>query len=111
MRPIALLRTNNVLSSASGLGRATVDMIVKNGGNAAILDLNEGLGNNAASELGSSVRFFLCDVTESDSIAKAVEGTVAWVKQSEKPLGGIIPAAGVGNPATVCSSTTNPVPM
>lgn len=94
-------RTFVVTGGASGLGRATVDMIVKGGGNAAILDLNEGLGDKAASELGSSVRFFQCDVTETASITKAVEGTTAWVKQSGKPLGGIIPAAGVGNPATI----------
>ncbi|CAI4218483.1 unnamed protein product [Parascedosporium putredinis] len=94
-------RTFVVTGGASGLGRATVDMIIKNGGNAAILDLNEGQGNKAASELGSSVRFFQCDVTETESITKAVEGTVAWVKQSGRPLGGIIPAAGVGNPATI----------
>jgi hypothetical protein len=44
------------------------------------------------------------DVTDTESIAAAVAGTAEWVSQTGKPLGGIIPAAGVGNPGLVCIS-------
>jgi 3-hydroxyacyl-CoA dehydrogenase / 3-hydroxy-2-methylbutyryl-CoA dehydrogenase len=67
----------------------------------AILDMNEDMGNAFAKDLGSSAKFFVCDVLDTDSITAAVQGTVAWIKQTGKPMGGVIPAAGVGNPATV----------
>lgn len=76
-------------------------MLLQNGANAAILDLNADLGQQAASELGSSARFFQCDVTSSESIAGAVKATMEWVTESGKPLGGIVPAAGIATPGTV----------
>ena len=42
-----------VTGGASGLGRATVEMIVAAGGKVAILDMNEGLGNALVAELGA----------------------------------------------------------
>ena len=77
--------------------------VCKNGGNAAILDMNEEDGEAFAKELGGSGRFFVCNVLETDSIAKAVEGAAAWAKETGKTLGGVIPAAGVSTPATVSS--------
>lgn len=77
-------------------------MILQNGGNAAILDLNDETGKKAAAELGPSARFFACDVTSSESVAEAVKGTAAWIAETGKTLGGIIPAAGIATPATVC---------
>jgi hypothetical protein len=76
--------------------------IVASGGNAAVLDMNEELGNALVKELGPAlVRFFVCDVADTDNIAAVVKATVDWVKQTGKPLGGIIPAAGVGRPGLV----------
>lgn len=34
-----------------------------------------------------------------------------WIKQTKAPLGGIIPAAGVGNPAKLIDKKNQPVPM
>ena len=76
-------------------------MILQNGGNVAILDLNADNGKKAAGELGPSARFFACDVTSSESISEAVKGTVAWIAETGKSLGGIVPAAGIATPATV----------
>ena len=78
-------------------------MILENGGNVAILDLNADLGKKAAGELGAGARFFACDVTDSASIAAAVKGAMAWIKETGKPLGGVVPAAGIANPGTVRS--------
>lgn len=53
-------------------------------------------------ELGSSrARFFETDVSDTDSVAAAVQGTMEWVKQTEKEVGGVVAAAGVGNPGKV----------
>lgn len=88
-------------TSASGLGRACVEEICKNGGNAAIFDMNDELGEELVKELGSAGKFFVCNVLDTDSIAKAVQDTVNWIKETGKTLGGVIPAAGVSTPATV----------
>lgn len=55
-------------------------------------------------ELGGAARarFFAVDVTDTASIAAATKATAEWVAETNKPLGGIIPAAGVGNPGLVC---------
>ncbi|KAH8905852.1 NAD(P)-binding protein [Coniochaeta sp. PMI_546] len=104
-------RTFVVSGGASGLGRATILEIVKNGGNAAILDMNSEQGEAFAKELGSSARFWVCDVSDTDSIAAAVKGIVEWVHQTGVPLGGIIPAAGVGNPALMLDKSNRPLPL
>ncbi|KAJ0160620.1 3-hydroxyacyl-CoA dehydrogenase type-2 [Colletotrichum tanaceti] len=101
-------RTFIISGGASGLGQACVEEICKNGGNAAILDMNEENGKELVSKLGSSAKFFLCDVLDTASIEAAVQGTAAWVKQSGKPVGGVIPAAGVGNPSTILDRNGNP---
>ncbi|KEY68406.1 hypothetical protein S7711_01182 [Stachybotrys chartarum IBT 7711] len=94
-------RTFLVSGGASGLGRACVQEICANGGYAAVLDMNEELGREFVQELGGSARFFICDVLDTDSVAKAVQGAVAWVGETGKTLGGVIPAAGVSTPATM----------
>jgi NAD(P)-dependent dehydrogenase (short-subunit alcohol dehydrogenase family) len=76
--------------------------ICKKGGYAAILDMNSELGDALVKELGASARFFQCDVSDTDSIAAAVKDLTAWTQEAGKPLGGIIPAAGVGRPGLVC---------
>lgn len=80
--------------------------IVKNGGNAAILDMNSDQGEALARELGSRTKFWVCDVSDTESITAAVNGIVGWVEQTGVPHGGVIPAAGVGNPALVSSQIT-----
>ncbi|KAI0881481.1 short chain dehydrogenase [Annulohypoxylon maeteangense] len=101
-------RTFVVSGGASGLGQACVEEICRNGGNVAVLDLNEENGTSVVKNLPSgSAKFFVCDVLETDSIAAAVKGTVEWIQQTGKPLGGIIPAAGVGNPATILDREGN----
>lgn len=104
-------RTFVVSGGASGLGRATVLELVKNGGNAAILDMNADQGEAFAKELGASARFWVCDVSDTDSVAAAVKGVVAWVHQTGAPLGGIVPAAGVGNPALMLDKSNRPLPL
>ncbi|KAF4124974.1 Phosphoglycerate dehydrogenase or related dehydrogenase [Geosmithia morbida] len=99
----------NIHEHASGLGRACVDEICHNGGHAAVLDVNEETGAELERDLGGArVRFFVCDVLDTDSVAKAVEGAAQWAKETQKPLGGVIPAAGVSTPATILDRHGDP---
>lgn len=67
--------------------------------------MNEESGSELVNRLGSErAKFFTCNVLETESIAAAVKGTAEWAKETGKGLGGIIPAAGVSTPATVCLS-------
>ena len=55
-----------VTGGASGLGAATVRMVVASGGNAVIADLKESEGEALAKELGAA-RFVRTDVTDEAS--------------------------------------------
>ena len=95
--------------SASGLGKATVRQLVVQEGYVAILDLNEESGQALAQELGShATRFFKVDVTDTESIAAAVEATKSWVQQTGKEIGGVIAAAGVSTPARIIDRHGDP---
>jgi 3-hydroxyacyl-CoA dehydrogenase/3-hydroxy-2-methylbutyryl-CoA dehydrogenase len=88
---------------ASGLGRACVEDICRRGGYAAVLDMNEELAQELVKEIGGSkTKFFQCNVLETESIEAAVKGSLDWVKETGKEVGGVIAAAGVSTPAKVC---------
>lgn len=61
-----------VTGGASGLGEATVRMLVANGANVVIADLNDERGNALADELGQAVRFQRTDVTNEADVQSAV---------------------------------------
>jgi len=52
-----------ITGGASGLGFATARMIIENGGNAVLLDVNEELGITANTNLGAKSKFIKTDVT------------------------------------------------
>jgi NAD(P)-dependent dehydrogenase (short-subunit alcohol dehydrogenase family) len=62
-----------VTGGSSGLGAATVEMIVANGGNAVIADVSRGSGEALAAKLGKRSRFVEVDVTREDHGQAAVE--------------------------------------
>lgn len=87
---------------ASGLGLATAQNLYSHGAYIAILDLDPTSGAAALNDIGTDrSRFFETDVSETESIEAAVNGVVDWVKETGKPIGGVISAAGVGNPGKV----------
>ena len=85
-------KTVLVTGGASGLGGATVDMVVQAGGNAVILDVNEATGNALASRLGGRVRFVKTDVTSEADVQRALDTAV----QSFGGVHGAVNAAGIG---------------
>lgn len=61
-----------VSGGASGLGEATTRMLVANGANVIILDLNDERGNALAEELGATVRFVRTNVTDETDVQTAI---------------------------------------
>ena len=65
-----------ITGGASGLGEATIRTLVENGARAAILDLQQDLGEKLVSELGDRVLFVKTDVTSTESVQNAINATV-----------------------------------
>ncbi|KAF3938146.1 hypothetical protein ABW19_dt0210552 [Dactylella cylindrospora] len=95
-------RTFLISGGASGLGRATVIDIHAKGGYVAILDLNPTLAEEVISTTSPTrVRFFKTDVTDPDQVSSSVKSAHEWSLTTKAPFGGIIAAAGVGNPSLI----------
>ena len=85
-------KTVLVTGGASGLGGATVEMVVQNGGNAVILDLNETAGSALAAKLGAKARFVRTDVTSD----MEVQGAISAAVEAFGAVHGAVNAAGIG---------------
>jgi NAD(P)-dependent dehydrogenase (short-subunit alcohol dehydrogenase family) len=86
-----------VSGGASGLGAATVRMIVAAGGRAVIFDLNESAGQALAGELGDAVRFAKGDVSEPADAEQAVKTAT----DSFGALHICVNCAGIGDPMKI----------
>lgn len=64
-----------VTGGASGLGEATVRMIIAGGGRVGILDMNATRGEALADELGSNAIFVTTDVTDEAQVSAALDAT------------------------------------
>lgn len=102
-------RTFIISGGASGLGLATARDLHAHGAYVSLLDLNNDAGSKIVSELGSRAKFFEVDVTDTDAIEKAIQGTVAWVKETAKPIGGVVAGAGVGLPGLIIDKKNEPL--
>jgi NAD(P)-dependent dehydrogenase (short-subunit alcohol dehydrogenase family) len=80
-----------VTGGASGLGSATVDMIVAAGGRAVIADINEQAGTARAAQHGKSARFVKTDVTSDTEMQRVVDAAV----QTFGAVQGLVCAAGI----------------
>ncbi|KAF2277831.1 3-hydroxyacyl-CoA dehydrogenase type-2 [Westerdykella ornata] len=102
-------RTFIISGGASGLGLATARELHNAGAYVSLLDLNADNGAKVASELGSRAKFFEVDVSSTDSIAAAIKGTVEWVKETGKEIGGVVAGAGVGLPGLIIDKKNEPL--
>ena len=66
-----------VTGSSSGLGAATAELIVNQGGNVLIADINEKYGHELAKKLGSQALYQHCDVSNPADADKTVETTLS----------------------------------
>ncbi len=88
-----------VTGGASGLGRATVERIVKAGGRAAVLDLPASKGADLATALGGNAIFTPADVTSGDQMAAAL----AEARQRFGGFNVLVNCAGIGTAAKTVS--------
>ena len=79
-----------VTGGSSGLGQASVEMIVANGGNVVIADVSKG-GEALAQKLGKQARFAVTDVSSEEQAKAAVELAVS----SFGGLHGLVNCAGI----------------
>jgi NAD(P)-dependent dehydrogenase (short-subunit alcohol dehydrogenase family) len=80
-----------VTGGASGLGAATAEMIVAQGGNVIIADMNTQAGSALATKLGDSANFIECDVTKEDHAHAIVD----LAKTTFGGLQGLVNCAGI----------------
>ncbi len=80
-----------VTGGSSGLGAATVEMIVAAGGNAVIADVNKAQGEALAAKLGKQARYVECDVTREDHGKAAVDAAL----KGFGGLNGLVNCAGI----------------
>ncbi|MBA4739460.1 MAG: 3-hydroxyacyl-CoA dehydrogenase [Burkholderiales bacterium] len=80
-----------VTGGASGLGAATAEMIVTQGGNVVIADMNVEAGQTLAGQLGAAARFIECDVTQEDH----ANVTIALAQSEFGGLQGLVNCAGI----------------
>ncbi len=95
-----------VTGGASGLGAATVRLLVAAGGNAAIFDLNDDKGQDLAQELQKSAIYCPSDVTAEASIQEGIQKTLDHFQA----LHGVINCAGIGIPGKVLGKE-GPMPL
>jgi NAD(P)-dependent dehydrogenase (short-subunit alcohol dehydrogenase family) len=81
-----------VSGGASGLGAATVRMLVAHGATVVIADVNEKAGQALAQELGSAAAFVKTDVTNTEQVKAAV--AEAGTKHGGLHI--VVTAAGIG---------------
>lgn len=86
-----------VTGGASGLGRATVERIIREGGRAVICDLSTSQGAKVAEELGDHAAFAPTDVTSTAD----VENALALCKDKFGRLDVAVSCAGLGMAAKV----------
>ena len=85
-------KTYLVSGGASGLGLATAKMLIENGGNVILLDINKELGEKVEVELGEKARFFATDVTDEEHVKKAILIGISVFGS----ISGVINCAGIG---------------
>ncbi|KAG6900631.1 hypothetical protein C0993_007308 [Termitomyces sp. T159_Od127] len=99
-------RTFIVSGGSSGLGLATVlDLLAAN---ACVSILDRSPPPESASLPASHTRYIQTDITDVRQIQEAVDTTVQWTSETQKPLGGVINCAGVGTAAKILNSSNEP---
>jgi NAD(P)-dependent dehydrogenase (short-subunit alcohol dehydrogenase family) len=87
-----------VTGGASGLGLATTEALLDHGAQVVILDLPTSKGEQVAKELGDRVRFAAADVTDTDTVVRALD-----VAEALGPLRIVVNCAGTGDAIRVLS--------
>lgn len=81
-----------ITGAASGLGLATAQMILDNGGFALLADLNAAAGEQAEKQLGAHAKFVQTDVSDETSVQNAIKIAL----NTFGSLHGLVNCAGIG---------------
>ena len=80
-----------VTGAADGIGLATATRLIQEGGQVAMLDINEDKLQAAADNLGEHAQYFCVDVAVESSVQHAFEQAIFWLGG----LDGLVNAAGI----------------
>ncbi|KAM0265118.1 hypothetical protein ACHAQJ_000270 [Trichoderma viride] len=98
-----------VTGGLSGLGAATVKLMSSLGASIAVFDLQlpKGVSGSTADLQGQ--KYFKVDVSKTEEVAAAVDGVVAWSKETKKPIAAVVCCAGFLGPAKILSKNGSPL--
>ena len=96
-----------VTGGASGLGLATVKLLHSKGATLSVADMNIEALQDLQSELQTRIMVHECDVTEEESVKKAIEKTV----ERFGALHAALPIAGMGSAMLTYSESRGPLNM
>ena len=86
-----------ITGGASGLGGATADIIIKNGGHVTIIDIQNELGNKKSEELGENCNYINIDITNEDLVSE----NFSEIIKNTGPINLAVNCAGIGSPSKV----------
>ncbi len=84
-----------ITGGASGLGHAVARRLIAQGGRVALLDVQDGPGEQAAQALGADAHYYRCDVTDE----AAVEAAMTAAASAMGGLNLLVNCAGIGGSA------------
>jgi NAD(P)-dependent dehydrogenase (short-subunit alcohol dehydrogenase family) len=96
-----------VTGGASGLGAATVRMLVERGANVAIYDLPTSKGSELEKEIGPAARFVAGDVTDEAQTEAALDDAI----DTFGPLRAVVNCAGIGSASRTVGKDGAPFPL
>lgn len=96
-----------VTGGASGLGAATVRMLVERGANVAIYDLPNSKGSELEKEIGPAARFLPGDVTDEAQTEAALDEAI----DTFGPLRAVVNCAGIGSASRTVGKDGAPFPL
>jgi NAD(P)-dependent dehydrogenase (short-subunit alcohol dehydrogenase family) len=86
-----------ITGGASGLGAATADNIIENGGKVTIIDIQNELGIKKSKELGENCKYLNIDITNEDLVSENFENII----KNTGPINLTVNCAGIGSPSKV----------
>src|SRR3546814_15138885 len=70
-------KTIIVTGGGSGIGRATVELLVASGANVAVADINDEAGEAVVAASGRKAAYFRCDIAQKQDVKELVSQTLA----------------------------------
>src|SRR3546814_14857282 len=72
-------KTIIVTGGGSGIGRATVELLVASGANVAVADINDEAGEAVVAASGGKAAYFRCDIAQEEDVKALLAQTLAAI--------------------------------